>query len=289
MLKIPFSFLPRPVILAVARLFKNQAGFLSAFFPRLHEDLLQAEIGVPARDYVAISLSVAVSNALAAFLLLELFGMIAKADLLLAAVGLMLVLGLASFFTLVFYPKIILMRRRKLQENQLIPAVRQLLIELRSGVPLFNAMTSISTGYGEVSVEFRKIVNLINSGVPELDALSEASRETPSMQFRKVLWQIQNALKVGSDVGDSLETLLDELMRDKIDEIHRYGQELSPWTMLYMMAAVVLPSLGVTMIIVISSFLSVSIPSIVLPLVLIFVSGFQIFFMSFVSSRRPLF
>ena len=70
--------------------------------------------------------------------------------------------------------------------------------------------------------------------------------------------------------------------------IHRYGQELSPWAMLYMMFAVVVPSLGVTMIIVISSFLGIEIPTIIFPAVLAFLIGFQLFFMSFISSRRPL-
>ncbi|MEM4255367.1 MAG: type II secretion system F family protein [Candidatus Norongarragalinales archaeon] len=288
MLKIPFSFFPRPVVLGLAHSLKNVGGFFSGFFPQLHENLIQAEIEEIPRDYVAVALSVGLTNAIAVILAVLAISLAAGLDLLLPAIGFFLLVGAASFFTVIFYPKIIMMRVRRLQENQLIPAVRQLLIELRSGVPLFNAMTSVSTGYGEVSVQFRKIITRVNSGVSELDALSEASRETPSPQFRKVLWQIQNALKVGSDVGDSLESLLGELTKEKIDEIHRYGQELSPWTMFYMMAAVVLPSLGITMIIVISSFLSVNIPTIILPLVLLLVVGFQVFFMSFVSSRRPL-
>ncbi len=288
MLKIPFSFLPRPLVLGLAHSFKNVGGFFSGLFPQLHESLIQAEIDETPRDYVSIALSVALTNAIAVIIVIAAIGLAAGLNLLLPTVGFFILVAIASFFSIIFYPQIIMMKRRRLQENQLIPAVRQLLIELRSGVPLFNSMTSISTGYGEVSVEFRKIINHINSGVPELDALSEATRETPSQQFRKVLWQIQNALKVGSDVGDSLESLLEELTKEKIDEIHRYGQELSPWTMLYMMAAVVLPSLGITMIIVISSFLSISIPTIVLPAVLMFLIGFQVFFMTFISSRRPL-
>ena len=48
---------------------------------------------------------------------------------------------------------------------------------------------------------------------PELDALAEASHENPSLQFRKVLWQISNALKVGSDVGEALEAIVEELTR----------------------------------------------------------------------------
>jgi hypothetical protein len=57
--------------------------------------------------------------------------------------------------------------------------------------------------------------------------------------------------------------------------------------MLYMMAAVVVPSLGITMLIVISSFMSIQIPKFILPLALVFLIGFQLFFANFVSSRRP--
>jgi len=288
LLKIPFSFFPRRIVLGLAGTFKNAGGFLSAFFPALHEDLVQAQITESPRSYMAIALSVFITNALTVFVFMQAIAMLAKINLLFISVLFTFVVGLASFFTIIFYPRILSGKRKKLVENQLIPAVRQILIELKSGVPLFNAMTSAANGYGEVSVEFRKIVNKINSGVPEIDALSEATRTNPSMQFRKVLWQIQNALKVGSDVGDSLESILDELMKEKIDDIHRYGQELSPWAMLYMMFAVVVPSLGVTMIIVISSFLGIEIPTIIFPAVLAFLIGFQLFFMSFISSRRPL-
>ena len=276
-------------MLRFASLFKNTGGFLSAFFPSLHEDLVQAQITNTPREYVAIAVSVMLTNGLLVFAFIQAIGVLAMLDVLGVSLVLFILFGLASFFTLIYYPRILVLRRKRLQENQLIPAVRQILIELKSGVPLFNAMTSVATGYGEVSVEFRKIVNKINSGVPELDALAEATRENPSLQFRKVLWQISNALKVGSDVGDSLESILDELMKEKIDEIHRYGQELSPWAMLYMMFAVVLPSLGVTLAIVISSFLNVSLPNLIFPAVLAFLIGFELFFMSFISSRRPLF
>jgi len=267
---------------------KNFGGFLSAFFPGLHEELFQAQISESTREYAAITFTVAFSNALFGFVLVAIIGLLANMSVLPLATGIFLMLGLASFFTLIYYPRVIISKRRKMLESQLIPATRQFLIELRSGVPLFNSMTSIASGYGEVSVEFRKIITKINGGVSELDALQEATRENPSLQFRKILWQISNALKVGSDVGDSLESLMSELTKEKVDEIHRYGQELSPWTMIYMMVAVVLPSLGVTLMIVISSFLSISIPSIVLPITLMLLVGFQLFFMNFVASRRPL-
>ena len=138
-----------------------------------------------------------------------------------------------------------------------------------------------------MSNAFSKIVQKINSGVPELEALAEASTTNPSHQYRRLLWQISNALKVGSDLGRVLELQIDELTRERVDQIRRYGQELSPWTMIYMMAAVIVPSLGVTMLIVIVGFLDVTVPKIILAVVLAGLIGFQLFFLNFVNSRRP--
>ena len=287
MLVIPFSLLPPKVVVTFSKTLKNIGAFLSAFFPGLREMLMQAEISLQPREYAAIAFVVAVFNMLGALLMMLLIGFMFDVNLMVAALVSGVLIALASFVTIIYYPQIIVTKRMRALENQMIPATRQLLIELKSGVPLFNAMASVSVDYGEVSKEFRKIVKKMNSGVPELDALSEATVANPSPQFRKILWQISNALKVGSDVASVLEQLLAELTRERIDQIRKYGQELSPWTMLYMMAAVILPSLGVTMLIVIASFMSAGIPAVVLPVIVLMLVGFQLFFMNFVASRRP--
>lgn len=285
--KIPFSVLPPKIVLALSKRTKNAGNFVATLFSGIEEDLVHAQINVSAREYAAIALIVAPFNALVFGALVLAVGLAVRINVVIPLAMTVVLVGVASFFTLLIYPKIISMRRSRLLEKELIPATRQLIIELKSGVPLFNAMASISSDYGEVSREFKKMVTKINNGVPELDALADSSHENPSLQYRKVLWQISNALKTGSDVGSALEVILDELTRERVNQIRRYGQELSPWTMLYMLAAVVLPSLGVTLLIVISSFLSVPVPKIVLPAVLVFLLGFQLFFMNLVSSRRP--
>ena len=287
MLVIPFSILPPKVVVSFSKTLKNIGEFLSAFFPGLHETLTQAEINLQPREYTAIAFVVAAFNMLGAAFFILLVGFMFDVNLMIAAIVAAFMVALASFVTIIYYPQIIVTKRMRELENQLIPATRQLLIEVKSGVPLFNSMASVSVDYGEVSKEFRKIVKKMNSGVPELDALSEATVANPSPQFRKILWQISNALKVGSDVASVIEQLLAELTRERIDQIRKYGQELSPWTMIYMMAAVILPSLGVTMLIVIASFMSVGIPAVVLPVIVLMLVGFQLFFMNFVASRRP--
>jgi len=285
---IPFSPLPPRVLEKFSRRFSGAGNVISAFLPFLRESLLQAEYEFSAREYSAMAFTAALLNFSFALVSLLFLAFATKQPALYPlSIGVAILLFFGSFATILAYPRIIALKRMRQLETQLIPAMRQLLIEIKSGVPLFNAMASISTDYGEVSKELKKVVQKINSGTPELEALAEASTANPSHQFRRILWQVSNALKVGSDVGKVLSLQIDELTRERVDQIRRYGQELSPWTMIYMMAAVIVPSLGVTMMIVIVGFLDVVVPKVLLLVVIAGLVGFQLFFMNFVNSRRP--
>jgi flagellar protein FlaJ len=237
--------------------------------------------------YASIALISATFNFIFIAFIIIAAGFATKRQVVLLGIFAGILVWIASFFTILFYPAVVARRRTRDLETNLIPALRQLLINVKSGVPLFQAMTSVSTGYGPVSGEFAKMVGKMNAGVAQTDVLNEASMRNPSFRFRRVLWQISNALKVGSDVGSAIEEMISELTKERIAEIHRYGQELNPWVMIYMVLAVVLPSLGITMIIIIMSFMNVLIPVTVFPAVFLFLLGFQLFFISFVKSRRP--
>lgn len=287
-MKIPFSFLPPGIVFPIAKRFIALGNTLTNFLPTLRSELSQAGIELSPREYASVSIVVGFLNGLLITLLIALLGfLLVNPSVILMGAGFGFIVGIGSFATVILYPIIIAKRRTRRIDAQLIPALRQLLIEMRAGVSLFRAMTSISSGYGEVSLEFKKIVKEINAGVPEWDALADASTRNPSLKFRRVLWQISNGLKVGSDIGNVIEGMINELTRERIDEIWKYGQELSPWTMLYMLGAVVVPSLGVTMVIVIMSFLNIVIPKMIFPAVLLGLLLFQLFFISFIRSRRP--
>jgi len=286
-MKIPFSLLPPPVVMELSKHTLGFGEFLASLRPGLKIELIQSEIDMAPRRYGAISFVVGVSNFLILALVFFLIGLLAKYDLLWFSLGVGFLIGFASFATVLFYPSIIVRRKTRALDNNLIPALRQLLINIKSGVPLFNAMTSVSSGYGEVSVEFKKMVERLNAGMADTDVLNEASMRNPSFRFRRVLWQISNALKVGSDVGNSIDRMIDDLTRERIGDIQRYGQELNPWIMIYMVMAIVLPSLGVTILIIIMSFFNIFIPKIIFPAIVLFLLLFQLFFISFVKSRRP--
>lgn len=288
-MKVPFSLLPPPLVekLSKVTMFERTGNVASTFFPSLHQELLQMESTTSAREYSAMGVVAAIFNSIFILILGVILAQVTKENFLPFIILGVILVGLVSFVTIMMYPKIIARKRARKLENELVPAMRQLLIQVKSGVPLYEAMTGVCDGYGEVSLEFRKMVKKINGGIPMEVVLEEKSRATASLQFRRVLWQIDNALKVGTDVGRALEEIIADLVLEKIDDIRRYGQELSPWTMIYMLAAIVMPSLGITMMLVIISFLGVDVPKIVFAAVIVFIIMFQLFFSDFVRSRRP--
>jgi flagellar protein FlaJ len=119
------------------------------------------------------------------------------------------------------------------------------------------------------------------------DALNEAVEFIPSLDFRRVLWQIINSLRTGSDIGSSITSVIDQINREHGIEVRRYGRKLNPLAMFYMIIAVILPSLGVTMLIVLSSFVQFELNLSIL-LVVVFLLGFvQFMFLAIIKFSRP--
>jgi len=285
---LPFSLVPPQFVFALAGKTRPIGTAMQAWVPILGDDLMGAGYeGIDADTYATACVLNAFTNFVILFIIIDVMGVITLTPMLLLAGIASAAVGAATLVTCLIYPQIIASQRRRAIDANMITATRQLLIQIRSGVPLFNALLSVSTGHNKVSDEFYKIVSKLNAGVTETDALAEASATSPSLQFRKVVWQLSNALKVGTDVGLALEATLSELELEQTEQIKKYSQELSPLTMIYMISAIIVPSLGVTLLIVIGSLMSFPIPKALLVVIFIVMIGFQAVFLNFVASRRP--
>jgi len=141
-------------------------------------------------------------------------------------------------------------------DREVLFAGRFLLIKLNAGRPLISAITEASKSYGVANKYFKEIVQEIDMGTSLEAALDHASRYSPSEKFRRILFQISNALKIGVDVTNYLEAILDEISNDQLIEIQRYGKKLNSLTMFYMLFSIVIPSLGITLFITIISMVS---------------------------------
>ncbi len=279
----------------VSKISKTLIGFgdaLSNFFPSLGWDLEHSGMELEPREWVAVALFSAI------FYFLMLFGLMIFITSVAGmmgpqALGVSFLVGFsistASFFYINMYPKLLSKKRiRNLDEN-LPHALHHLLIQIRSGVPLFNCLVSISkSGYGQLSKEFERAVNEINTGKSEVETMEVLAKENPSLYFRRVMWQLVNALKSGADVGGTIKEIVDNLAVEQTMSIKKYGAQLNPIAMLYMVFCVIMPTLGITFLLVLGSFVGISIP---MDYVLMGILGFLVFFqfmlIGMIKSKRP--
>lgn len=178
-------------------------------------------------------------------------------------------------------------KRAKEIDKEVLFAGRFLLVKLNAGTPLVNAIVEASRSYGIASVYFQEIVRDIELGTPLEEAMEKASRYSPSENFRRIIFQISNALKIGVDVTQFLESTLDGIAEEQLIEIKRYGKKLSGLTMFYMLLAIVVPSLGITLFITVVSFLNVSLSLGLFMVILMFLIFIEFMFVSIFKSSRP--
>ena len=178
-------------------------------------------------------------------------------------------------------------RKAKEIDKDVLFAGRFLLIKLNSGKPLINSLVEASQSYGVANTYFKEIVRNIELGTPLEEALETAMSDCTSKKMKRILFQINNALRIGIDVTQNLEAVLGETANEQLVEIQRYGKKLNSLTLFYMLLAVVVPSLGMTMFVVVAGLVALSItPS------TFFVFGFfllliELGFLTLFKSIRP--
>ena len=111
----------------------------------------------------------------------------------------------------------------------------------------------------------------------------------PSLLLRRSLWQLVNGMKTGADLSRVLAGSIDALGEEQVIQIQKYGGQLSPLAMFYMLIAVIIPALGMTFLIIIASFTAMSEFATKLIFWSLFgvVTFFQIMFLGIIRSRRP--
>jgi len=178
-------------------------------------------------------------------------------------------------------------KRAKEIDKEVLFAGRFLLIKLNSGKPLINAIEEASEGFGAATEYFQDIMRDIHLGTPLEVALERGTEYCPSEYLKKILFQITSALKIGVDVTNFLDAILDEIAEEELVEIMRYGKKLSSLTMFYMLGAVIVPSLGMTLFVVIASLISVKLDMTSFVLIDVGLFFLQFFFITLFRSARP--
>lgn len=270
-----------------------KAGTLNTIFqriakasPGLKVKLKQAGMDYKPEDFIKRTFISAfyMTTGLVVFLFLVL----AKLNL---VKGILFLIVPVIFFVMFFYmirlPDVKISKKEKEISREIVFAGRFIIIELESGVPLYNAMINVSKNYEIIGKYFKEITDKVDLGTSMEDALNEAVEFIPSNDFRKILWQIINSIRTGSDIAKSLYSAMEQITKDQITEVNKYGKKLNPLAMFYMIIAVILPSLGMTMLIILSSFIQFQLNLTILLALVGFLGFVQFMFIAIVKFSRP--
>ena len=291
MFKLPYSLLPVKTLRELSSFFLGIGEFLQNFFPFLKTNLKQAEIDISIKEYLSICfLSSLIFFFFFGFFLVFILALAGVEKFLSFSLITSLLVTILVFLQQIAYPRVYVNRRIKGVERNLMGALQNILIQLNSGVPLFDILVNISKAdYGEISKEFTIVVKEINAGRPQIETLEELAATNPSLFFRRTIWQLVNGMKSGADMSSVINEIIDLLSQEQVLQIQRYGGQLNPLAMFYMLMVVIAPSLGTTFLIILSSF--ISLPGATAKIIFWGLYGiiifFQLMFMGVIKSRRP--
>ena len=288
---IRFMLFPLGKIRKLNRRFLWVGSKLDVIFYSLKYDLIDADIGADAQEYLTASfISAAIYLMLGAFfgLLLANFRGISGQPVFLISAGIG-IFFFALFFALhILYPRIIAKQKSAEIDESLIFALNNIMIQLSSGIGLYDAMANASkAGYGIVSNEFGKIVDDINSGMGELKAIEKAALKSKSDYFKKALWQVITSMRSGASLYGALGSVVESLNRKQSRAIRNYSAELNLWILIFLLGAAAIPSLGITFVIMLSALGGASIKEIDLIFIAIGALLFQVFVIGLVRTRVP--
>lgn len=273
-----------------AQVLSSPAKKLLLIFPDLEWNLKRAGYTMGAVQYLAVMLFVTITAFIGTLLLTTTPFLVTETELNpYISFGLPPFVAFFAFFYFLYIPRMTVIRESRMIDKDLEYMLKDMQIQMTAGVPLFNTIANIAAGaYGECSKLMNDIVQQVESGSSMRDVLNNYGMLSPSEYMRRALWQIANAMQTGSDIKIALVALSNDIRQEKENKIKIYGQELTLWGLVYMMMVIVAPSMGVTLMVVLSSFVGGQTINMDLFWGMLFgVIAFQIIFISLIRSKRP--
>ncbi len=257
----------------------------------LQELLERAEVGITAEEYKAICMRSLIISFFTTFILVLAFLLyFGVRGAFLLGLGVAVLFSIFIFVRQRVYPQLYEGRRTREIERNLIPALEDMLVQLNSGIPVFNIMVNIAVAdYGELSKEFRNIVRKINAGYPQVEVLDEFGEKNLSLFFKRTLWQLSNGMRAGSDLSIVIKESIKSLSEEQLLQIQNYGNKLNPLVMFYLLISVILPALSITFMTILFSMLNLttSISIVLFVGIFVFVVIIQVMFFGIIKSSRP--
>ncbi|MDD5022946.1 MAG: type II secretion system F family protein [Candidatus ainarchaeum sp.] len=294
---VPLMPLPYKPLKPLIRGYFPVASIFLRMFPSLEKDLEEIKSKISAKEYVGGAL---LSFTIYFFLIGTMLAIWGLRNNFLDLNGRMIIvtISLSVSFAIFFYtlllPKWMLNKQKRELEKSLLFAARHLMIQTNAGVPLFDAIVSVSEeygnqnlDYGEISREFRRIVKEVKSGADLTQALEDSAKRNPSTYYRRIIWQLANTNKSGSEIGPVLKSMVEFLSDEQRIVIQAYGSQLNPLALFYMLMCIIAPTMGLILMMIASTFIELPVNDFTFPVILLILVIFQIMFIGMIKSRRP--
>lgn len=286
---MPLNVLPMPMLRWASKHLLGVGTAFGKIMPLSDTDMKKAEMPVSAKEYATMGLVIILFYFTFFFLIFFVlsFRIFNQLDFILPF-AVSAIFSFLVFVQIVAYPILHINKKVADLDRNLVFALRTILVQIRSGVSLFDSMKVVAEGnYGAVSKEFRKAVDQISTGTIQEVSLEKIAEYNPSIYFRRTIWQIVNGMRAGADIstvlGESVNTLTDA----QSIQIRNYESQMKVLSLVYMMLGVIVPALGITFLIVLSSFPQIEITETYFWALLLFTAVGQFMYMGIVKSKRP--
>ncbi|RME79496.1 MAG: type II secretion system F family protein [Methanobacteriota archaeon] len=195
------------------------------------------------------------------------------------------------FFILVInivYPRAKVQDMSKKIDRDLSFILNDMLIQLRSGVLLYDALIITSTSnYGMASKKLKRVVSRINEGYSDAEALGELARTIRSNFMRKTLWQLSTAMRVGGDVTDVLESIDKTVKEYNERELKRYLEKVNLLLFGYLLLGAVVPAIFLVTGVIVSAIMDIEFSELLIAVVLVSSLLVQAFLVGFIRTSKP--
>jgi archaeal flagellar protein FlaJ len=256
-------------------------SFIAKKIPGLRLKLRQAGILQEPEDYVKNTVGTCIMLSIGIFFIFFFFTL---------SIWSILVIPFSLPMLFTYFIKFVDVKIEKIKkkiDEEIIFAGRFLIIGLESGVPIDKIFEDMEKNYEYVGYYFGEILNKVYLGTNMEDAVSETLNYSPSPNLRRILWQVMNSLKTGTEVSSALNSVIEQIIREQAIAVQEYGKKLSPLAMFYMTISIIVPSLGITMLVILATFIGLKVTLPILIVLAILIAFVQFMFLSLIKSSRP--
>ena len=232
-----------PFVRAIGRIYLRIRGLVDAilgrivpkgFVKRLDVDLYAANIPLTGKQYLAIVGTLALLLSVLIFLILLPLTVYAP------------LVAIAFFFLflafLLTYPRRRAYSRSIVAEKQLPYALRHLVVIIRSGMGLYQALRAVARGgYGVLSEEFSRTLEEIDSGLSTEAALSNLALRMRSKGMKRTVAQIVRALRIGGNITNVIMDIARDVAFEQRMRVAEFAERLNVFGIMYLFGAVVFP------------------------------------------------